>query len=334
MNIKKVQDYFFNVIGIEIQILPLGNDFLNKLNYQQKKIFQYYKVIINNNDFILIIFDETHFTPNEIKNNVENIKRKLNRKVIIVKNKINSYDRIRLIKYKIGFIIPNKHLYIPEMLIDLRESFDIEKIVREKFTPSTQFILIFHLLKHNLSGKTLNEVIEIIDNFNKKNNHNLMNYSKMTINRAFNELKYFKICNIERKKGMNYLFFPKNKKKLLHKAKKFMINPISKKIRLYKSSNKLKLKLYSGITALSKYTLIAPENIKTFAMYKKQFNKERIPNNMEFNEYFNLELWEYNPFSLSLNKKTVDPISLYFSLKGSKDERISKSLENLLKNCL
>jgi hypothetical protein len=334
VNIKKVQDYFFNVIGIEIQILPLGNDFLNKLNYQQKKIFQYYKVIINNNDFILIIFDETHFTPNEIKNNVENIKRKLNRKVIIVKNKINSYDRIRLIKYKIGFIIPNKHLYIPEMLIDLRESFDIEKIVREKFTPSTQFILIFHLLKHNLSGKTLNEVIEIIDNFNKKNNHNLMNYSKMTINRAFNELKYFKICNIERKKGMNYLFFPKNKKKLLHKAKKFMINPISKKIRLYKSSNKLKLKLYSGITALSKYTLIAPENIKTFAMYKKQFNEERIPNNMEFNEYFNLELWEYNPFSLSLNKKTVDPISLYFSLKGSKDERISKSLENLLKNCL
>ena len=334
MNIKKVQDYFFNVIGIEIQILPLGNDFLNKLNYQQKKIFQYYKVIINNNDFILIIFDETHFTPNEIKNNVENIKRKLNRKVIIVKNKINSYDRIRLIKYKIGFIIPNKHLYIPEMLIDLRESFDIEKIVREKFTPSTQFILIFHSLKHNLSGKTLNEVIKIIDNFNKKNNHNLMNYSKMTINRAFNELKYFKICNIERKKGMNYLFFPKNKKKLLHKAKKFMINPISKKIRLYKSSNKLKLKLYSGITALSEYTLIAPENIKTFAMYKKQFNKERIPNNMEFNEYFNLELWEYNPFSLSLNKKTVDPISLYFSLKGSKDERISKSLENLLKNCL
>jgi hypothetical protein len=334
MNIKKVQEYFFRVIGIEMQILPLKSEYSDKLNFRQKKLYQFYEAKINDNHFIIIFLNDEHQTPYEIKSNIEFIKNKLNRKVIIAKSKINSYDRMRLIKYKIGFIIPNKHLYIPEMLIDLRESFNIERTIGENFAPSTQFILIFHLLKQTLNGNTPNEVKAIINKFEKNVNKGFEIYSRMTINRVFNELENFNICSVERKNGTKYLFFPDSKKNLFDKAKKYMLNPVSKKLTIYESPDKLKLKFCSGLTALSEYTLISPEHIKTYAIYKKKFKKNELGNNEKFSEYFNLELWHYSPLILSLDNKNVDPISLYFTLKDSKDERIEKSLENMLKDII
>ena len=51
-----------------------------------------------------------------------------------------------------------------------------------------------------------------------------------------------------------------------------------------------------------------------------------------------LEVWKYNPITLLDNclndKKVVDPISLYLSLKDNRDERIEIALDQILENLI
>ena len=263
MKIKDIQEYILKVIGIELEISPLKGNLLKKLNYHQRGLYDFYYTKIEKHDFIILISKSGNQSPYEIKKIFDSIRHKLNKELIYVKRKINSYDRMRLIKYKIGFIIINKHLYIPNMFIDLRESFDIEHNYKEKFTPSTQFLLIFHLLKYDINGKTSNEIKRILDEVGKIADPKHITYSRMTINRVLNELENFDICKISFKKGKKYFFLPSNKRSLFIKSRKFMINPISKRIKLFTSADKLKLKLYSKTTALSKYSMISPDNIIT-----------------------------------------------------------------------
>lgn len=332
MKIKNIQEYILKVIGIELEISPLNVNLLNKLNFHQRGLYDYYYTQIEMHDFILLISKSGNQSPYEIKKIFDSIRHKLNKELIFVKNKINSYDRMRLIKYKVGFIIINKHLYIPNMFIDLRESFNIEPNFKEKFTPSTQFLLIFHLLKSDINEKTSNEIKSILDKVGQNADPKYVSYSRMTINRTLNELKKIGICKINHKKGKKYLILSNNKRGLFIKSRKFMINPISKSLKLFFSPDKLNLKLYSKTTALSKYSMISPDNIITHAIYKKKFKKMYLDADESDLEYFNLELWQYNPLILSLDGKNVDPISLYLSLKDNKDERIVKALKNMVSN--
>jgi hypothetical protein len=44
-----------------------------------------------------------------------------------------------------------------------------------------------------------------------------------------------------------------------------------------------------------------------------------------------IELWRYEPALLSKDGKSVDPLSLYLSMRGTSDERVEAALANLLK---
>lgn len=50
---------------------------------------------------------------------------------------------------------------------------------------------------------------------------------------------------------------------------------------------------------------------------------------MNVGNMIELELWNYSPFSFN-NEDTVDPISLYYTLKDSDDPRIEMKLDEIL----
>ncbi len=336
MNIRSIIEYFNNVIGIEIDITPLHKDLLSMLNYRLRGSFNFNTLRIEKHEFVLISEKDAHLTPYETYIQVEELKKILNREIIITMNKMLSYDRIRLIKYKVGFIVPKRHLYIPNMFIDLRENYSIENNYKDTLKPATQFILLFHLLRYSIDNKAAGEILDIINKAAIPGGGS-PSYSLMTVSRAIKELNHFGICQRGRSKK-EYLIFPQNKIKLLQKALPFMMNPVKKKIKIFESPDKLPHKRISGISALASYSDIASDNsTETYAVFYKNRKSRAL---IDKNSYdisrgnFDLQLWSYCPEPLSQDGKNVDPISLYLTLKDSADERVQKAIEDMIRNII
>jgi hypothetical protein len=94
----------------------------------------------------------------------------------------------------------------------------------------------------------------------------------------------------------------------------------------------------AGMTALSEYSMINDDKIKTYACMQKTFKnlvQKQFVQEVPFKEEadINLELWTYNPVICEkFSSKTVDPLSLFASLKDDSDERVAKALEEMMEN--
>jgi len=76
---------------------------------------------------------------------LKNLYKLLHKKVVLVPDKIASYNRARLINKKVNFIVPGKQLFLPEMLMDLREGYLTNLMTPEKqnLIPSAQVVVLF-----------------------------------------------------------------------------------------------------------------------------------------------------------------------------------------------
>ena len=104
---------------------------------------------------------------------------------------------------------------------------------------------------------------------------------------------------------------------LWDKALPYLISPIEKTIRTnYQPTNAL----ISGCSVFS-------DKMKTYAIYKDASKdvSETI------NGDYTIEVWKYNPMILSNDKKQVDYLSLYLSLKDNTDEESSSIANKLIK---
>ncbi len=337
MDITEVIDYIYDIIGIRIEICPLQKNILGTINYHLRGLFGFHSLRIQGNDLIMIEEKGPHFTPFEIYEHISILRKKLKREIIILRNNMTSYNRLRLIKYKVGFIIPGKQMYIPEMMIDLRENYNIEPIMKSKLKPATQFVLLWHLLRQDLSGMTVGEVLNSIFGETKHLNIKFKPYSLMTVSRAIRELNQIGLCSIKGTKRKR-IQFPESKKKILRKALPVMINPVTKEMRLFISPDRLHDKYLAGISALSVYSDIASgRRDEAYAVFYKSPELEDLKkwNPYEFPEkYFYLQIWKYDPVLLSPDGKTVDPVSLYLTFRHDKDERIQKAIEDTLRRAV
>jgi hypothetical protein len=94
--------------------------------------------------------------------------------------------------------------------------------------------------------------------------------------------------------------------------------------------------LLAGITALSGMTMIADDRVPVHALGHREHRAA-----LENGEYricadrdeatARLEVWNYNPKLLAIRPDTVDPLSLYLTLKDDPNERVQDQLETLIK---
>ncbi len=61
---------------------------------------------------------------------------------------MTAINRGRLIQKGMNFIVPGKQLFLPDMLLDLRENFNerSSRKNKEKLLTSAQYILLYHML--------------------------------------------------------------------------------------------------------------------------------------------------------------------------------------------
>jgi len=321
---KKLTKYMEEVFGYKVRLNDIPGIDLKGLPFFIKEAYRFrYGVLFD----VRIIFIELKgseiFTPQQFKKHTEVIYDKLNDPVILLLPALESYNRNRLIQNSINFIIPGKQIFIPDLLIDLKEFARLRKAQTEYLQPAAQCLLFYHFQKEDLNDITYRELTHILD------------YTYKTIARAVENLIALNLCRVT-DTNKKHLQFEITGKDLWDKAMPYLTKPVIKTGYL----DELLPEAYifkTNITALAHYTMITEDAKTHYALYNADFNQFNKENKIRtFNDYngtYFLEVWKYNPKTLAKDG-FVDPLSLYMFFRDSEDERIQMECEKMLNEVL
>jgi len=164
-----------------------------------------------------------------------------------------------------------------------------------------------------------------------------LNYSPMAISKAVGNLQTLELVTIAGEKE-KYIQFNYDKIKLWEKIEEndFWNHPVFK--RVYIDELPAGTKTWDcNTSALPEYSDMNPSRQSYVAIERTQYNrlnKQNLLLNANPTEgSYCLEVWKYNPGLLTdisiFTELTVDPLSLYLTLKNTSDERIEIALEQI-----
>ncbi len=248
--------------------------------------------------------------------------------VLLLEN-IRSDYRYRLIELKIPFIVPGNQMYLPDLMIDLREHFKRERKVVKHLSPSAQCVIFYLIIKGEkgpINGGTLS---------------GLLGFSRMTISRVFDEFENLNLASVKNSGKERLLTVTMNKKELWEKSIPFLIDPVKETFYVGTLPDSYKSKLLiSGHRAVERHTIFAPNKLPVYAVGYEHFkllSKHHPPVKVHYEDEAaaKIEIWKYSPSVLtSADSKTVDLLSLYIHFRHSKDKKSELALEVLIRNIL
>jgi hypothetical protein len=317
--------YIKDIIGISPEIKQLAKTQRDMLPYFINDAYRLHSCFLLEKEFIFLSpHENSEYTPGELSKHADVVRKHLNSNVVLSLPELTGYNRKRLIGNKTPFIVPGKQMYLPDLMIDLREHFkDVRINKKEYLSPSSQVVLLYCILnnRYSLFAKDLKGILP---------------YTRMTLNRAFDELVYFELAEkllSGRDKLLNFSLSGKN---LWDKALPLFRSPVKKKAfvigNIFNNGNLF----LGGLSALAEYSMIAEGECQTYAVEKNKYQQllrdcriEEIPSGSGASA--EVEIWSYAPELLSFNR-LVDPLSLYLSLRDNHDERIQGELENMMED--
>lgn len=323
--IQELGNYIEETLGLSIKVdLWIGSSSLPLFLRNQ---YEFYEItIIDRNFLTLVDISPDEKTPGVIRRHFDYVQKNWNIDSIYVTDSMPAYNRKRLIAHKIAFIIPGNQMYLPDIGVDLREHFAATRIPRSSIilSPSTQTVILHALL---CTTETTFTPSSLADN---------LNYSQMTMSRAFDELEAFDLGKIETKGRERVLYFDNDKKHLWESAKNNLSSPIKKRFHVRSTINHFGVR--TGLTALSTYSILAEPTIPEFAIspeeWKELQNNEKVETFSvpEFDSTnITIEVWKYDP-KLFAQSGVADRFSLFLSLRNQKDERVEAALNEMLEN--
>ena len=312
--IKNAATYISSVLSENIVVKPVCKSMQDKLPISIVGNFELYDgQILGKNVLFAFINDGNIITPVQTKKQLDMIQRKTGMVTILVPRYLYSYNVSRLIVQKVNFVIPNKQMFIPSLLLDLTiVNIANEESKNDTITPLTQCLLLYHLETESLSGRTSYELAD------------KLSVSYASINRALRWLVSKDLIKLEGVKTKT-LQIDLSDRELWNKALPLLVSPIEQ---LYYTDALLDGQTISGVNALSSYTMLNEESRQCCAVSKKDFKALKIIADKQFGQN-EIQVWKYNPRMLS-STGVVDKLSLYLSLKDNEDERIQIELERLI----
>jgi len=317
---RKVIEYIQDTLGIGLEIKRAKKNELKNMPLYINSTYDIWKAILFGKEvFFLKKMTLEHFTPLQYQKHKEQLEKKTGSLVIYILPDMKAYDRNRLTQKKINFIIEDKQIFIPQLIIDLKEYLPKVQINTESLQPAAQLMILYHIQK------------KCLDSFNYKQIANLLEYSYLTISRAVANLVKLGLCEAKGVKEKT-LLFPKDKKELWQKALPYMKSPIKKTLFINDVLQEELIRI-SDINALAYYTDLNNDINKYYAINHSFFTELEkngvIKQSSQYDGDYKIELWRYNPNILT-DTKYVDSLSLYISYKECKDERIEMALEQII----
>lgn len=308
-----VAHYFSSMLGDNVAFRPAKKELLERLPIGVSSNFIFYQGnLLGHGVLLACLEDGDSISPYHMQKQLGVVRRLIGMDVILAAVKVASYNVQRWIGQKINFVIPQKQMFIPSLMIELNKARQVGADLKEKIPPFAQLLLLYHLQVSSIEGSNSDSIMEKF----------VVSYA--TVNRALRWLEVHGLVKFEGKKSRE-IHIPYLKKELWNKALPMFCSPVDK---ILFTDSMVEEGLESGINALSSYTMMNSESQSCFALSKedvkllgcvfdKQFGKSKI------------QIWRYNPRLLS-SSGVVDKLSLYLSLRDNPDERVQIELERLI----
>jgi hypothetical protein len=276
---------------------------------------------------LLLFKRRDHPTPGEAAGHARVAAQSLNGHVAFVFRNLASYERNRLIQKGVPFIVPQSQVFLPGSLVALKEHQHTASPRPEGtgLSAPAQVTVLFHLLKHQEKKHLpLHEWAR------------MLGYSRMTMTRTCQELDDADLAHRIRSGKTVQLEFRMAPRQLWDKSSDLMTSPVIRSTQVRLNGPRPETALKAGLAALSNYSELAAGRQLVAAMTPDAFKKARNTHLLEEVPFaepdtITLEQWRYEPAMLSSDGRTVDPLSLYLSLRGTSDERVEAALNSLLK---
>ena len=311
MDIESIKSYLEPIFG-EALLFPGGEESIRLPLFLRRHKLLFAKLQGVAVVFAFVRADEQ--TPLEYLRYAEKLYEALNKPVIFVFEHMEPSKRNALIGNHVPFVIPGRQFYFPPML-DLKEWSAKPVVFGEFLSYSAQAVVLRELLFKDVAKKSLKELAVLCD------------FSAMSISNAAAELCKRNLADYSEEKRPKRILFRNHGKELWKKALPLMRSPVQKMYLNKMIPENLPL---SGISALSCFSMLAGDSIKSYAA-----NKAYLKSGLGFQEASSrddaesiLEIWHYSP--VVGDKNCIDKLSLYLSLKDSDDPRIEECLEEMM----
>ncbi|MBS3808966.1 MAG: hypothetical protein KGY38_02275 [Desulfobacterales bacterium] len=318
-SISHCKRYLMDALGIPADLAKLKKT--GSLPFFLHDLYDFYTLSLLGKEFVVLAEKNgTELTPGKIRNHVHLVGEKLRVQAIFLGKSLSPFNRKRLIGYKVPFIVPDNQMYLPDLGLDLREHFIKAGSKAGAFSPATQAVVVYVLAQKQIDSVTPKELAE------------KLGYSMMSMSRAVDEIEAAGLAQVTSEGKRRVVRFEKGRRQFWEKAVAYLKTPVNK--RLWATALKAHRLLLAGESALARYSMIASPGQPVYAIShsgwkamerKGGFQEVPYPEEAEIQ----LELWRYDP-RLFAEGDTVDPFSLYLSLKEVQDERIESALEEMM----
>ncbi|MDR1631369.1 MAG: hypothetical protein LBR97_00515 [Dysgonamonadaceae bacterium] len=321
---KILENYVSKTIGLTFRHKKPVSGMTKNLPQYLKGAFHFSLTEIDGQDFLLLNLSEKVDLPvSQIVKFAGQIRRQTGKPTLIQFGSMDSARRRTLISNRENFVVPDKQIYIPLLRMYLNESNSAWQLSgKEKLSPSSQFLLLYHLQKSSLEDLPFNVIAE------------KLGYSKKTISVVVSELQKLPFIEIKLIDDRNKsLCFKENSRQLWESVSRLMDSPVQKVWYIKKDVIPPDLQLYASYdTALSHYTFMADTSQSSYAVGKNIFSEYQSA----LQEFLHpedgdirLEIWKYNP-ALLANGQFIDKLSLALCYKDTEDERVHKEIKEMI----
>jgi len=316
--------YVEELTGCVPVVKPIGDDKATKLPLYLRSYYTMIATRLFDRRLLLALQnpDTDTATPTEYAQHHEKLRSTMETEVVLVLPRIASYGRQQLIRLGVPFVVPHRQMFLPQLAVDLRERFpQSPRHPVDKLSAAAQVVLLRHLLGKPVQGVSLRELA------------GELRYSAMTLSTVRGELDALNLCKPVLQGRSTHLVFQTPMRALWEQAEPHLQSPVkvSHWIRWGRTAMK---PIHAGLTALEVISMVSDDELPTYAMkdadYRSGLEKGVIVGcaGSELAQA-RLECWRYDPGLLS-EGPTVDALSLYLSLRGTKDERVAKALKAIL----
>jgi len=243
--------------------------------------------------------------------------------VIIALPEIAGGERKQLIAHGVAFVVPDKQLFAPQVGMILTERFGTApRLELELASPATQALLLWFLNHH-----------PVTETWHPFEDAATLGYAAMTATRAVRELLHFNLFELEARGRAKYLKLMGTRRELWEKAKPHLRTPVLRTLWTYDPRIlEMITTRWAGESALAQLTMInEPQQQVTAITSEAEQQAKQLGIFFEPREIADgiaVQVWRYAP-TMQAKEHSVDPLSLWLSLRDNQDDRIQMALDEI-----
>ncbi len=279
------------------------------------EIYEFERLDINERPFLVIRVKDRALGFKDFKKHGKALRARVNLPQIWYLQELHFNKVQRMIENAYNFVVEDKQIHLPSVNISIRPESTKVEIEKMELVGMSVNMLIREILRGDISGKNKVELAKLFE------------ITSMAAVRAIRPLLAKGLCT-EKKVGVSKYVQFLERFELWTYLKENIKTPVQEFIFTDKTFSEMPL---SGLSALSKRSMLTDDEIQTLAFEKKAFKKGLVKIESVLEEFAGskVELWDRMPILVEDN--CINVIDIYLVNKEKTEERVQIELAGLLK---